>query len=114
MTFTIQGGNVQTRQVKLTTTNPTVIVDGGVSGAIVVGIYAAEITGNTPTLVLEKYDGTTSYYLRGALAMTAYQEYGRDVIIVLKAGESLRATAGTANRVDVLATYIPGDRTAKG
>lgn len=114
MTFTIQGGNVQTRQVKLSSTSPTVVVDGGQSGAVVVGVYAAEITGNTPAFSLEKYDGTTSYYLRNAKAMTAREEYARDLIVVLKAGESLRATAGAANQIDVLATYIPGDRTAKG
>jgi hypothetical protein len=114
MTFTIQGGNVQPAQVKLTTADPTVIVSGGQSGAVVVGIYAAEITGNTPTLTLEKYDGTNRYFIRGAKAMTAYEEYSRDVIIVLKPNESLRAEAGTANQIDVVATYIPGDRTAKG
>jgi hypothetical protein len=114
MTYTIQGGNVQTKQVKLTTADPTVIVDGGQSGATVVGIYAAEIAGATPTFTLEKYDGTTRYFIRGALAMTAYQEYTRDVIIVLKAGESLRAEASAANQIDVVASYIPGDRTAKG
>lgn len=114
MTFTIQGGAVQTRQVKLTTTSPTTIVDGGESGTVVIAVYAAEITGNTPAFTLEKYNGTTSYYLRNAKAMTAREEYARDVIVVLKVGESLRATAGAANQIDVFVTYIPGDRTAKG
>jgi hypothetical protein len=114
MTYTIQGGNLQPAQVKLTTADPTVIVSGGQSGATVVGIYAAEIAGATPTLTLEKYDGTTRYFIRGAKAMTAYEEYSRDVFIVLKPNESLRAEAGTANQIDVVAAYIPGDRTAKG
>ena len=111
--YTILGGNVQTKQAKLTTADPTVIVDGGQSGATVVGIYAAEITGATPTLTLEKFDGTTRYFIRGAKAMTAFEEYSRDVIIVLKAGESLRAEASVANLIDVVASYIPGDRLIK-
>lgn len=113
MTYTIQGGNVQTRSTKLDSTDPTVIA-GSASGAVVVAIYAAEISGNTPTLALYKTDGTTNTYLRSALAMTANQEYSRDVIIVLKANETLVAVAGAADQIDINVTYLPGDRTAKG
>lgn len=112
MTYTIQGGNVQTRQAKLTTTNPTTIVPEG--GATIVGIYAAEVNGSTPTLAIYKTDGTTNYYLRSALAMTARQEYARDVIVVLKKGESLVVQASAANQIDVLVSYLPADKTAKG
>lgn len=112
MTYTIQGGNVQTRQAKLTTTSPTTIVPEG--GATIVGIYAAEIAGSTPTLAIYKTDGTTNYYLRSALAMTARQEYARDVIVVLKTGESLVVQASAANQIDVLVSYLPADKTAKG
>lgn len=114
MTYTIQGGAVQTKYTKLTTTAATTVLDGGQSGAIVVAIYAAEITGNTPLLTIDHYDGTTATYLRNAKAMTAREEYGREVIIVLKAGQLLRATAGTANQIDVMVTYINRDATAKG
>lgn len=114
MTYTIQGGAVQTRSTKLTTTVATEIATGGTSGAIVVAVYAAEIAGATPTFSYYKTDGVTNYFLRSALAMTARQEYTRDVIIVLKANEQIMAIAGTANQIDVNVTYIPGDRTAKG
>lgn len=112
MSFTIQGGSILPAQQKLTTTNPTVIVDGKQSGATVIAIYATEISGNTPALTLEKYDTETTerVYLRNAKPMTAREEYTRDVIVVLKAGEQLRATASAANQIDVLATYIPGER----
>lgn len=113
MTFSIQGGNVQTRQVKLTTTAATVLVDGGQSGATVVAIYAGAING-TPSLTLDKWDGATSYAFRPAKAMATAEEYSREVLIVLKVGEQLRATSSVANAIDILATYIPGDRTAKG
>lgn len=111
MTYTIQGGNVQTRQAKLTTTDPTTIVPEG--GATIVGIYAAEIAGSTPTLAIYKTDGT-NYFLRGAKAMTAYEEYERNVIVVLKTGESLVVQASAANQIDVLVSYLPADKTAKG
>jgi len=114
MSFTIQGGALLPAEKKLTTTTPTVIVDGKQAGATVIGIYATEIAGATPALTLEKYDTESgiSYYLRFAAPMTAKQEYTRDVILVLKANQQLRATASAANQIDVLVTYIPGDRTA--
>lgn len=114
MTYTIQGGNVQTKYTKLTTTGVTTILEAGQSGAIVVAIYAAEINGSTPALTIDHYNGTTTTYLRNLKNMTAREEYGRDVIIVLKANELLRATASAANQIDVMVTYIPSDRTAKG
>ncbi len=114
MSYTIQGGSIQTAKVKLSTTSPTVIVDGGSSGAIVVAVYAAEIAGATPNLTLEVYNGSTSTYLRNAKAMSAKEENVRDTIITLKAGESLRATASAANQIDVIASYIPRDALSKG
>lgn len=112
MSFTIQGGSILPAQEKLTTTNPTVIVDGKQSGATVIGIYAAEIANATPSLTLEKFDVETGerFYLRFAKAMTAHEEYTRDLILVLKANQQLRATASVANQIDIIATYIPGER----
>lgn len=116
MTYTIQGGAIFPAQVKLTTNTPTVLVDGGQSGAIVVQIWASRLSG-TPTLTLEKYDGTTSYYFRYQQAFPttgdSSGEYIRDTIIRLKAGESLRATASVANQIDIQASYLRLDGTAK-
>lgn len=114
MTYTILGGAVQTKYTKLTTTGVTTILDGGQSGVIVVAIYAAEITGGTPALTLDHYDGATATYLRNTKPMTAREEYGRDIIMVLKTGQLLRATASAANQIDVIVTYINRDATAKG
>lgn len=114
MAYTIQGGNVQTRYTKLASTGVTTILDGGQSGAIVVAIYAAEINGSTPTLTIDHYDGTTTTYLRNLKAMTAREEYSRDIIIVLKAGQLLQATASAANQIDICVTYIPGDKASRG
>lgn len=114
MAYTIQGGNVQTRYTKLIASTPTTILDGGQSGAIVIAVYAAEITGGTPTLSIAHFDGTTTTYIRNAKALVAHEEYARDVILVLKATDVLQATASAANQVDIAVTYIPSDRTAKG
>lgn len=111
MTYMVQGGNIQTKATKLTTADPTVIAG---PGGVVIGIYAAEIAGATPTLAIYKTDGTTNWFKRGAKAMTAYEEYERDVIIALKANETLVADASAANQIDVIVTYIPKDMTAKG
>ena len=57
---------------------------------------------------LEVYDGSTSYYLQNAKPMTARQtlEWGD---IPLNKGWKLRATAGTANQIDVVAVIVePG------
>ena len=113
MTYTIQGGTLQTRQLKLNNTSAQVLVDGGQAGAIVVAIYAAALAG-TPSLTLEKWDGTTSVYLRYQKPMAANEEFERDILLVLKSGESLRATASAANAIDVTASYIPRDAMSKG
>lgn len=115
MTYTIQGGAVQTEYTKLTTSTVTTILDPGQAGAIIVEINATEIAGATPTLSIDRYDGTTATYVRPpSKAMTAREEYQRQSILVLGEDEVLRATASAANQIDVIVTYIPGDRTAKG
>lgn len=113
--YTVLGGNLQTKYTKLTTTSATTILDGGQSGATAVAIYACEISGNTPTLSIDRYDGTTATYVRPpSKPLAAREEVTKEVIIILKAGELLRATASAANQVDVIVTYSPRDATAKG
>jgi hypothetical protein len=71
-------------------------------------VYVTEISGNTPTLTLEIYDGTNSFYLMYQKPMTARQtlEWGD---IPLAQNQSLRATPGTANCIDVIAVIVePG------
>jgi hypothetical protein len=79
-----------------------------------VAIYACEIAGATPTLSIDRYDGTTATYVRPTKALTALQEIEKNVLLVMKTGELLRATASAGNQVDIIVTYIPGDKTAKG
>lgn len=104
---TYEGGVSGIRAVKLSSTSVTDIV-AETKRCLVKKVYVTEISGNNPTLTLEVYDGTNSYYLIKAKPMTALQtlEWGD---IPLNKGWKLRATAGTANRIDVIAVIVePG------
>jgi hypothetical protein len=112
VSFTITG-TIQTIATKLTVTTPVVLLTA-TKRTTIVSIIAAEITGNTPTLSIELYDGTTSYYLRFQAAMTANGIVTIDTPFVLNVGWSLRATAGTANRIDIILNHLTADATAVG
>lgn len=104
---TYEGGVSGIRAVKLTGTSVTDIV-AETKRCLVKKVYVTEISGNTPNFSLEVYDGTTSFYLQNTKPMTARQtlEWGD---IPLNKGWKLRATAGTANRIDVIAVIVePG------
>lgn len=113
MSFTLTGGSILTKAVKLTVTTPVTLYAAS-KRTVIVGIEANEITGNTPALTLELWDGTTSYYLRNAKPMTAREEYSRDKPFALQSGWELRATASAANQIDCLVTYMSPDATALG
>ena len=114
MTYTINVGAMLQKRFKLTTTSATEIYDASKSGALLVSIVAVEIAGSTPTLTLDIFDGTTTYYLQNAVAMTARQRLQIDLLVPLKVGEKLRATASAANQIDIHVTYSPRDATAVG
>lgn len=114
MSYTVQGGALLPERYKLTTTSATTLIDPDKSGVLLLSIVAVEIAGATPTLTLDIYDGTTTYYLQNAVAMTAKQRLQIDLLIPLKVGEKLRATASAANQIDVHVTYSPRDATAQG
>lgn len=107
MNVAFEGGVAGIRPKKLTTTGVTDIV-AEADRCLVKKVYVTEISGNTPTLTLEVYDGTTSYYLMNAKPMTALQTLEWEDI-PLEPDWKLRATAGTANRIDVIAVIVePG------
>lgn len=113
MSFNITGGGILTSATKLTTTNATNVL-APTSRTIVLSIICAEIAGSTPTLTLALYDGTTTYYLRNALAMTARQTFILNEPLVLNANWKLQATAGTANQIDVVVNYLNAVAVANG
>jgi len=113
MSFTLTGGSILTKSAKLTTTDPTELYAAS-KRTVILSIIATEISGNTPALTLALFDGTTSYYLRSAFAMTAKQTLIFNEPFALQSGWSLQATASAANQVDCLVTYMSPDATALG
>ena len=113
MSFTLTGGSILTRATKLTTTAATDLYVAS-KRTVILSVVATEIAGSGPNLTLELFDGTTSYYLRNALAMTAKQSLILNEPFALQSGWALRATAGTANQIDCLVTYMSPDATALG
>jgi hypothetical protein len=113
VSYTVNGGVLLPKRVKLTTTSATTLHDADRSGALILSIIAVEIAGATPTLTLDIYDGTTTYYLQNAVAMTAKQRLLIDLLVPLKVGEKLRATASAADQIDVHITYSPRDATSQ-
>lgn len=107
MSGTFERGVAGIRPVKLTVNTVTDIV-AETNACLVKHVYCTEIAGANPTLTLEVYDGTTSTYLTKAKSMTALQTL-RWEDIPLNPGMKLRATAGTANQIDVIAVVVePG------
>jgi hypothetical protein len=107
MSVNFEGGVAGIRPKKLTGTSVTDIV-AETNRCMVKKVFVTEITGNTPNFSLEVYDGTTSYYLQNTKPMTARQTLEWEDI-PLEPGWKLRATAGTADRIDVIAIIVePG------
>ena len=69
-------------------------------------ITATENNGGTPTLSIEKYDGTNTYFIRRAVAMTAGGQVVYNEPFLLPAGWAIRLTSGDASgRIDWSITY---------
>lgn len=71
-------------------------------------VIVSEMAGGTPTLSLTLFDGTTSYFIRNK-ALTAGETWVFDYGFPLPPGWKLRATAGTANQIDVTVVYLVPD-----
>lgn len=102
--FQLTGGAGDPINIKVTTTNATVIAEAptGNSRVAVPWFRCVEIAGATPTLAVytELQDGT-KVYLRAAQAVTAYQSLLFDDGYLLLPGAKLYVLAGTADRFDV-------------
>lgn len=113
MSFTLTGGSILTTSAKLTVTTPVTLYAAS-KRTVIVGIVATEIAAATPALTLALWDGTTYYYLRNALAMTAKETFKYVEPFALQNNWELRAIASAANQIDCLVTYMSPDATALG
>jgi hypothetical protein len=100
--FQIPGGIPKPIAVKITGTSATDIAGSDTARSRVAWFQCAEIAGSTPDLTVEVYDGSTSFFLRKAVAMTANEIVVFANNIVLDKGQYLRVTASAANQVDVV------------
>ena len=106
MSLVFQVTGSATLAIKLTTTNPTAIAGDPVKSTRIDWFQCAEISGGTPNLTVEIYDGTTSVYLRKTKAMAANEEVLRTQGFTLDPGKFLRVTASIANSVDVTGVAV--------
>lgn len=103
---TVDGG---TASKLLTTTAATVILTPTSKGSIVFRLRALNIGAGTPTLTLDRYNGTTAfpYVIYSFTATpTAGAMFTDDFEFVLPNGWTLRATASVANVIYVHPSYV--------
>lgn len=96
----------------ITGTGVTTISLGTTPGRSVAWMRVNEYAGGTPTLTVEIFDGTTSYFLGSggftwnAKPMTAKQSVLFDDGYVIPQGTSIRVTSNAGNSVLVQGVYI--------
>jgi len=105
MSYLIEGA-LQTEDTKLTDNTETTVYTAD-SATTIVSITATENNAGTPTLTIEKHDGTNSYYLRKAVAMTAGTAFIWDSPFRLPHGWTLKVTSSDAQgEIDVSVSYV--------
>lgn len=104
--FFAPGGAYGRRDVKLTTTDATTVVDGD-NAAVLVSLTVTEINGSTPTATVTIVNNAgTTVYLRNAAALTAKQTVTFDAGWPLDIGDEVKVTASAANQIDVIAVVV--------
>lgn len=105
MTFFVTGGGYLTEYVKLTGNTATTVLDVPQS-VTVASVICTETGGATPNLTIDVHDGTSSYHLRNAAAMTAKQTVTYAEPFTIPNGWVLRVTSSNASgQVDVFVNY---------
>lgn len=98
------GGSRITEDGRLTDTATTIFT--AIGATWIHAITATENNGGTPTLSIEKYDGTNTYYIRRAVAMVAGTQVIYDTGFLLPIGWAIRLTSNDASgHVDWSITY---------
>jgi hypothetical protein len=108
------GGAMDTVDLKITG-NTALTVFTAKKRTVITSIICTENNGGTPNLTIARWDGTNTYFIRNALAVTAKQSVIFNEPMVLKAGWELRVTSSdAAGHFDVMVTYLLPDATALG
>jgi len=101
----IATGIPQTERIILSTTTPTVLLQASQNGNFIHSVYIAEATGTATDIVLDVYDGTTTFQLSGARTIGANGSLWLQIDQYLAFGSALRGTASAANRLHVHTTH---------
>jgi hypothetical protein len=108
VSFNITGGALSSPLPIKLTGNTVTDVFTAVQATRVLSITCCENTGSaTPNLTVEKYDGTNSYYIRKAVAMTAGTAFIYNEPFELPAGWKIRVTSSDASgKIDAHVSII--------
>jgi len=109
VTYNVSGGSFVPEWTKITGTDPVDIFDHKTRAGIL-SVIVTELAGATPSLTLEVFDGTTSYYLRYQKVMSAKETFVFNEPLGLDPDQRLRATI-SAGAVDVCVVYLNPDQT---
>ncbi|CDP52352.1 hypothetical protein [Devosia sp. DBB001] len=104
MSYNVSGGNLLPAWTKITSAGAKDILDLG-TRAGVLSIMVTELSGGTPNLTLEVYDGTNSYFLRYQKPMAAKETFVFNEPFGLDPNQKLRVTVSAGN-ADVCVIYI--------
>jgi|GEM_PF-3601467 len=113
MSYTVNGGAILTECVSLDGDTPADLMTAA-GKTLVVALYVAETGGSTPSVTIEKFDGSMSCYLLKDAALQAGELIRLDILVNLKNGDILRATGSSGGSMDVWVSYMAADKTALG
>lgn len=108
--FVTIADRIVTQGTDLTTTGATDVytAPAAIDGVIVTSIIVSEVSGNADAITLQWEDGAagTLYSICTAQAIAANAQYIFDTPISLKRGSDIKATAVTANRLEITVTVF--------
>lgn len=106
MSQTLSSAASLTEIAKLTGNTATAIYTADRGATRINSITACENSGATPSLTLEAYDGTSSYYIRRVVALVAGVQVVYSTPFTLPHNWSIRATSSNASGlIDVFVDY---------
>jgi len=106
MSQTLTAAAGLTEITKLTTSSATAVYTADRGATRINSITACENSGATPSLTLEAYDGTSSYYIRRVVALSVGTQVVYSTPFTLPHNWSIRATSNNASGlIDVFVDY---------
>lgn len=112
MSYFVTGAGLMTEKTVIDTTDPTVVLNKQKS-TLVASVVIAPVSGSTPDVTIEVWDGTTSVYRCHEVAMQADTNFTDAEPLQLANDEMLRVTI-SAGTVHVFVNYFTADANNRG